>query len=451
MSKEIYIVHCIDTEGPMRESIKETFRRIECIFNIKIKPSKENLKKIQEKKINLNGYEDQVFNLVSKKRISFNSNWKEIDEMLNEIQSIEFRNKLVDNSGNGWVYNWFCLDHVNMKGKNPRNRDLGHHKVFDFYSKKSQEKNNKKDFVSWHYHPIPYTQNYHNSGVAYLNSSNVWEILSKKIIERNWFPSTYRPGFHTIRPDSNWFLEQWIPFDFSNQSTENEGDQPDLVDGRWGDWRRASKSWNPYNPDIYDYQKKGNCNRWIFRCLNMEARLRELTQCDVDEAFSQANLNTPTALAFTNHDFRKMGSEINKIRNYISESMKKFPDVKIYFSNPINAARKVLKLNPKKIDLNLEIIKNNKDLLKIKVTSNKNIFGPQPYLAIKTAKNEFIWENFDKGLNEFEWFFTFDYMHIPKTSIDKLGIAANSFDGTTEIINFDLNSLIIKKYLYNYE
>ena len=63
-------------------------------------------------------------------------------------------------------------------------------------------------------------------------------------------PSTYRPGFHTIRPDSNWFLEQWIPFDFSNQSTKNEGNQPDLIGGRWGDWRRAPNSWKPYHPSI---------------------------------------------------------------------------------------------------------------------------------------------------------------------------------------------------------
>ena len=304
MNKDLYIVHCIDTEGPMHESISETFKRIDSIFNIKIEPSKENLEKLQQKKINLNGLENQICNLVSEKRISFNSSWKEIDKMLELIQSLDFRKKLVDINGNGWSYNWFCLDHVNMNGENPRKRDLGHHKVFDFYSNKSKEKNNINDFISWHFHPIPYTQNYHNSGVAYLNSYNIWEILSKKIIERNWFPSTYRPGFHTIRPDSNWFLEQWIPFDFSNQSTENEGNQPDLIDGRWGDWRRASKSWEPYNPDIYDYQIKGNCKRWIFRCLNMEARLRELSQIDVDEAFARANNNTPTALAFTNHDFK---------------------------------------------------------------------------------------------------------------------------------------------------
>ena len=451
MIKELYIVHCIDTEGPLYESLDETFNRIESLFGIRIDPTNDNLKKLQEKKIDLNGFEEKVLNLVSKKRVTFNSNWNEINEMLKEIQSKEFRNKMVDKHGNGWIYNWFCLDHVNMNGVNPRKRDIGHHKVFDFYSKKTLEQDNNLDFISWHFHPIPYTQNYHNSGVAYLNSQNIWEILCRKIIERNWFPSTYRPGFHTIRPDSNWFLEQWIPFDYSNQSTDNEGDQPDLTMGRWGDWRRASKSWTPYHPDIDDYQKKGNCRRWIFRCLNMEARLREITQFDVDKAFEQANSGEKTVISFTNHDFRKMSSEIDKIRNYIKIAHDKFPDVKINFSNALDAAREVLHLKPNLIDLNLEIIDNKTDLLRIKVTSNSNIFGPQPFLAIKTKENKFIWENFDRGLNDFEWFFTFDYMHIPNSIIDKIGIAANSFDGTTEVINLDLKSLKINKYLYNYE
>ena len=449
--KKVFIVHCIDTEGPMDETLQETFVRIKKISGIEIEPSMNNLTKLQNKEIDLNGKESIVSNLVQPSRINMNRNWSDINKMLDKIQNSKFRNKLKDHNGNGWIYNWFCLDHVNMNGNNPRNRDIGHHKVLDFYTKKTKEKNNVNDFVSWHFHPIPYTQNYHNNGIAYLNSSNIWEILSRKIIERNWFPSTYRPGFHTIRPDSNWFLEQWIPFDFSNQSTENEGNQPDLIGGRWGDWRRAPKSWKPYHPSMDDYQIPGNCRRWIFRCLNMEARLREIKQEDFYDAFREANNNLPTVLCFTNHDFRDMSNEIEKMRNYLQKSIKKYPEVKFEFSNPINAARNVLNLKANKINLNLEIAEDTSDILKIKVNSNNNIFGPQPYLAIKTIKNEYLWENFDKSIKNNEWFFTFDYMHIPKNIIESIGIAANSKDGTTEIINFDLKQNKIKKYIYNYE
>ena len=58
--KTLYLVHCIDTEGPLTESLDATFERIKNTFNIKLKPSKSNLKKIQQKRLNLNGYEEAV-------------------------------------------------------------------------------------------------------------------------------------------------------------------------------------------------------------------------------------------------------------------------------------------------------------------------------------------------------------------------------------------------------
>ena len=43
----VYIVHCIDTEGCLYESLKETFLRIERFTGKKITPSVENLRRIQ--------------------------------------------------------------------------------------------------------------------------------------------------------------------------------------------------------------------------------------------------------------------------------------------------------------------------------------------------------------------------------------------------------------------
>ena len=46
---EVYIVHCIDTEGPMFESLEATFERINKIFDLNLDCSKENLLLIQNK------------------------------------------------------------------------------------------------------------------------------------------------------------------------------------------------------------------------------------------------------------------------------------------------------------------------------------------------------------------------------------------------------------------
>ena len=47
----INVVHCIDTEGPLNEDIKATFKRLKEIFNIKLQATKKNLSKIQNKEL----------------------------------------------------------------------------------------------------------------------------------------------------------------------------------------------------------------------------------------------------------------------------------------------------------------------------------------------------------------------------------------------------------------
>ena len=46
--KILYVVHCVDTEGPLDESLKASFDRLKSIFDIEIEPTEENLKKIQK-------------------------------------------------------------------------------------------------------------------------------------------------------------------------------------------------------------------------------------------------------------------------------------------------------------------------------------------------------------------------------------------------------------------
>ena len=56
-----------------------------------------------------------------------------------------------------------------------------------------------------------------------------------KIIERDFFPSCFRAGFQAERPDSNLFLEQWIPFDITNMSCEDDQHLEDTIDFRMVD------------------------------------------------------------------------------------------------------------------------------------------------------------------------------------------------------------------------
>lgn len=434
----VYICHCIDTEGPLFESLSASFQRLKDIFGIDLPVSLENLEKIQNKQYDFGVDTNLIADVFSKKRISTLGDWDSIDTMLDTILSDEYRKTFVDSNGEGWVYNWFVMDHSGFFGENPRMRDAGFHKIYDHYHEKLIETNSyDKDTLQFHYHPIPLKGDYNLYATAYVSNNSLFQILAHRIIDCHTFPVAYRPGFNTERPDSHWFLEQYIPFDFGNQSLshmENDN-QPDMQHGRFGNWKSAPTEWYPYHPDHDDYQKKGDCKRWITRCLNIDARIGKITIDDVRDAFAYAQDNGRALLSFTNHDFRDMRPELDYIKELIRSVSSEYPDVKFVYSNVIDAMRQVLNLNEKITTLRCSL-HNFKDYVLLHVTADNDIFGPQPFLAFKTKDGNYYWDNMDFGLNN-EWYYTFDSNTIVIQDIDTIGIAANNSYGKTAVCIID--------------
>ena len=112
--------------------------------------SKKNLKKIQNREINLNGLEKEISESFSKKLLSYSNNWAQIEKMLKIITSQKFRKNFKDSFGKGFKYNWFIMDHVGFKN-NPRKRDLGFSKIWNRYQK-HYKKNKTKAIDGFHFH-----------------------------------------------------------------------------------------------------------------------------------------------------------------------------------------------------------------------------------------------------------------------------------------------------------
>jgi hypothetical protein len=110
--KKVHIVHCIDTEGPLYESLQATFERLYSVFKIRMKPNTENLERLQDMEVDLGGCEEAVAQMLGKSLLAYHDNWDKLDRMLYEILSEEYRRNILDSYGNGWVYNWFCVDHA---------------------------------------------------------------------------------------------------------------------------------------------------------------------------------------------------------------------------------------------------------------------------------------------------------------------------------------------------
>jgi hypothetical protein len=433
----VYIVHCIDTEGPLYEPVEVTFERLRSIFHLNLEPSVQLLRKLQAGEMNLGGIETEVKKVLDPHLLAYNDTWDKLDVMLDELMSNSFRRQSCDSNGAGWVYNWFCVDHVDYDA-NPRRRDMGYHNIFNHYRRRMRETNSQQDGLHFHYHPHSFRREAHRCATHWWASSNsLYQTLSRRIIDHQWFPAAHRPGFHVIRPDSHWFLEQYIPFDFSNQAMldgNRDAAQFGLQGGRFGDWRRAPVTWQPYHPSVDDYQVPGDCRRWVARCLNVGTRYRLLDEHDVRQAFSEARAGKPVVLAITNHDFRNMSPDIHAVRETLRRVADDFPDVPYLFSEAVTAMRSALKLSEMPpCELELEVHKVKDSVHVLKVSSDTPTFGPQPWLAFKTVDGLYHFDNFDIDLPFHRWQYVFDEETIPATAIESVGIAANNPHGTTTV------------------
>lgn len=436
--RPVYIVHCIDTEGPLYESLTATFERLREIFHLDLEPSEATLRQLQAGAMDLGGIEAAVQKVVDPHLLAYNDTWDKVDSMLAQIMDDGFRKYVPDSKGNGWVYNWFCVDHVDYD-ENPRRRDIGYHNVFEHYSWILKLHRASRDGLHFHYHPHSFDRAAHHCATHWWAASDsLHQVLSRRVIDHQWFPAAHRPGFHVIRPDSHWFLEQHLPFDFSNQSMAQaaiDSQQFGVGSGRLGDWRRAPATWKPYHPAADDYQVHGNCRRWIARCLNVGTRYRVISEADVRQAFAEAAQGNPVVLAITNHDFRDMAPDVDGFRMLLQKVSREFPQVPFFFSEAIDAMRSALQLEPIppcELECSLKTVNGSTSILE--VSSATPTFGPQPWLALKTMNGQYHFDNFDIDTPFHRWQYIFDQETFPLAALSSIGIAANNAYGSTTVV-----------------
>ncbi|OVE80400.1 hypothetical protein BVY02_00220 [bacterium J17] len=446
--KTVIIVHAIDTEGPLYESLAASFERLEELFGIThVKATRENLARLQKKEIDLGGQEEAVAEMLSSHRVNYKDTWDKVDEMLDRVMAAEFRNKLPDSHGNGWIYNWHCLDHVGFK-TNPRRRDMGYHNIFDHYRAILKEKEEDRDGLHWHFHPMSVYQDAHRCATSYVNSPELYQILCRRIIERQWFPSVFRAGFQAERPDSHHFLEQWIPFDISNMALDDNSELDNTIDfrnGRSGDWRLAPSDWSIYKPSHDNYQLPGNCRRHIGRALNVLNRIASINQEEMDKAFLRARQGNPTLVGLASHDFRDLAPEVDFVRELIATSKQRYPDVEFKYAEAVEGFRNALwpeGFSDSSLELELRFKPATaEDVPSIEVNTKKGkVFGPQPFLAIETKSRRFIHDNFDFDPSLNRWHYAFHSDTLPLSDVANIGVAANDKYGNNCVLKMKFES-----------
>jgi len=429
----LLVVHCVDTEGPLDENLRATFDRLHKLFDISLEPTEKNLKLLQSGAFRSGNtsFDKMIPVVFSEALMSYNRNWSDIDKMLKIVFSRSFRESRLDDFGDPWRISWFCMDHVNY-ASNPRAKALGYSVVHQHYKHWLEQNSNWRDELQWHFHPKSISGNPLAAATSYANSTpEVIEILARRIMEDHFFPSAYRPGFHAERPDSHFFLEQWIPYDFGNQYCEEKNLQSDMTNGRFGDWLRAPHTWSGYHPALHDYQRRGECRRTIFRCLNLGTRLRLLEEHHVTEAFKEAQIRGSAILAFADHDFRDITGDIDHLISMLALVKKDFPTVKIKYCGAQEAAQRIGGSFPYEFQLQAVLDGN---LLRVKALQGE-VFGAQPFLALRTKNGQYLHDNLDLARNEGEWLYTFDDQTILLDSVEAIGVgAAGRFGGSNVVL-----------------
>lgn len=85
-NKILYLVHCVDTEGPLYESTEVTFRLLKQTVRLDIFPSVNNLCKLQSSKDvpqKIRSLEEHFVSVDSS--LNYNTNWHMIHTMLRDI------------------------------------------------------------------------------------------------------------------------------------------------------------------------------------------------------------------------------------------------------------------------------------------------------------------------------------------------------------------------------
>lgn len=426
----VHVVHCVDTEGPLREGLEATFDRIEEVFGLRFAPSAETLGRLQRREIDVGPQGEELARMISPKLLDYNDTWEKIEGMLSRVMSPAFRATMPDSFGRPWVYNWHCVDHVEYV-ENPRGRDLGYHRVFDRYRARLAGGAGGGDGLHFHYHPMPFNRHAHCCGSHYFaNGDTLFQILARRVIERGWFPCVNRPGFHLERPDSHWFLEQFIPFDYANQAGSFDTDhQRDTHNGRFGDWTRAPATWTPYHPSHDDYQTPGLCRRWILRCMSVGTRFRLLSEEHVRQAFREAEEGRPVVLSITNHDFREMGDDVDGVRTLLHRVAAAYPGVAFRYGEAREAARLALGIEAgRPLTLGVSLEGNC-----LRVRSDRATFGPQPFLAVSTRGGRFFHDNMDFLTPRRAWTYSFDMHTVPLEEVDRVGVAACDEAGNVSV------------------
>ena len=157
-------------------------------------------------------------------------------------------------------------------------------------------------------------------------------------------------------------------------------------------------------------------------------------------AFKDAGNEGAAILSFTNHDFRDMSVDIDDVYERIHRVWSDYKNVSLINSDAVSAMQATVyreqNMGGDKIRLSSEI-KQDGSMNKLIVTCNRGeVFGSQPYIAIKTREGRYYHDNLNEREFRKSWEYIFDRSTIDLSNIEKVSVASNDKYGNQSITRF---------------
>jgi hypothetical protein len=355
-------------------------------------------------------------------KLNLLSTWEEVERSFHAAASPKFRHRFLDSWQNPVVLSWFIMDWTGFK-TNPVQREIGPHKIFDRYC--AWLKDFPQDGIFWHYHhpPIDGVGNHWNTnwtnGEDDRTGYEYDRILARRIIQRHWFPCTFRAGGTIEDNAASQWLDEIIPFDFSNRAP---------MIGDVFNWSLAPALWQVYSPSEENYQLPGGMRRKIARSLDVLTRLHPIGQDDVDQAFLEAQKGGKAILSFFLHDYRPLADSFSAVFKLIQSSARRYKNVNWCNITADRAMRAYLGY-PESVEPGIHLKLSPVDVRNWLIEANSPIFGAEPFTAVELASGECIRSRNIKKIDSLQWLVT-----LPSNySITQLGVAANSPEGYSTV------------------
>jgi len=295
---------------------------------------------------------------------------------ISEVMNSSLRYSHNDSYGNPFKVTWFIEnDHAYDEGIN----DSDPWVIFENMTTNFGDNiSTYGDQLAWHMHVWDWTDpdedsTYHwNQITQFTDIEQTWaeKALAQVLIERDFFPSTFRTGWVWMDNNLSSWLEKWIPFDYSNRFNGVATDTTEPIAGNYN-WSKAQ--WQTmYYPNSSNYQYRGDMERIIMGNIDTIAAV-------VDRAKKRDTIYFYEA----GHTLQDISGNIDSELTTL-ESEASAAGINYEYVTAEEAINRLTNINC--TQPNLTIVD---DGTTITITSDKNIFGSQPFAAIKHANGSY--------------------------------------------------------------